>query len=191
MVRRTWFNIAMDIGLDLAALSNLVFRFHQRSLLLAFFFVLGALATARRAIILVLAAHLHPLGRRGAVVVHGPEGLADTEEEHHEAFLGELGVVDEVGIDHVLEVAAAVIRQQDVYCFCGLVGAALGRNGMVKGRDDVGDVREEPVGVDFAHRLLDGLGAKRAADLLEGKHFAGRCVFDEVDVREAALLVRG
>jgi hypothetical protein len=48
-------------------------------------------------------------------------------------------------------------------------------------------VVEEAVGVDLAHGLLDGLGAKGAADLLEGEELVGGRVLDEVDVGEAAL----
>jgi hypothetical protein len=49
---------------------------------------------------------------------------------------------------------------------------------------------EEPVGVDLAHGLLDGLGAEGTSDLFEGEELVARGVFDEVDIRKAALLER-
>lgn len=96
-------------------------------------------------------------------------------------------MVDEVGVDHVLQVAATEVGQQDVDGLGGLVGAALGSHGMVVGGDDGGDVGEEAVGVDLTHGLLDGLGAEGAADLLEGEELMGGRVLDEVNVGEAAL----
>lgn len=133
----------------------------------------------------LLPTHLHALRRRRLILVHGPQRLAHAQEQHHQVALGEAAVVDEVGVDHVLQVAAAVVRQQDVDGLAGVVAAAaaaVGRDAVVKGRDDGGDVVEEPVGVDLAHGLLDGLCAKGASDLLEGEELVGGGVFDEVDV---------
>jgi hypothetical protein len=48
---------------------------------------------------------------------------------------------------------------------------------VVYGWDDVGDVPEEAVGVDFVHCLLHGFGAKRAANLFEREEFVGCGVF--------------
>jgi hypothetical protein len=48
---------------------------------------------------------------------------------------------------------------------------------------------EEAVGIDFAHSLLDGLGTEGTSDLLEGKKFMGRCIFDEVYVGKTTLAV--
>jgi hypothetical protein len=56
------------------------------------------------------------------ILVHGLERFAYAEEEHHEPPLGELGVVDEVRVDHVLQIAAPVVGKQDVYGFGGGVG---------------------------------------------------------------------
>ena len=114
--------------------------------------------------------------------MHSAERLAHAEEEHHELALRKAGVVDQVGVDHVLQIAAAVVRQQDVDGLGGLVGAALRGHAVVDGRDDGGHVGEEPVGVDLAHGLLDGLGAKGASDLLEGEELVRCGVLDEVDV---------
>lgn len=114
--------------------------------------------------------------------MHRLEGFAYAQEQHHEVLLGESGVVDQVGVDHVLEVTAAIVRQEDVHRLGGLVGAALGRHGMVVCGYDSGNVREEAVRVDFAHGELDGFGAKGASDLLEGEELVRRRVFYEVDV---------
>lgn len=57
--------------------------------------------------------------------MHGFEGVADAEHEFHEFPLREAGVVDEVGVDHVLEVASSVVGEEDVD---GLGGAACVAN---------------------------------------------------------------
>jgi hypothetical protein len=48
------------------------------------------------------------------VLVHGLERFAHTQEEHHQSPLRELCVVDQIRIDHVLEVAATVVWEEDV-----------------------------------------------------------------------------
>jgi hypothetical protein len=48
------------------------------------------------------------------VLVHGLERPAHAQEEHHQSPLRELCVVDQIRIDHVLEVAAAVVWEEDV-----------------------------------------------------------------------------
>lgn len=138
----------------------------------------------------LLTAHLHALGGGGLVLVHCAQGLADAEEQHHELALGEVIVVDEVCVDHVLQVPPAVVGQQDIDSLAGVVAraaAAVRRHAVVVGRDDCGNVVEEAVGVDLAHGLLDGLGAEGASDLFEGEELVRGGVFDEVDVGEAAL----
>ena len=108
--------------------------------------------------------HLRVDGR-GA---HGA-GARDAEEEDHEAAFGEFGVVDEVGVDGVLEVAAAVVGEENVDCFGGGVGAIVGGgDGVVDGVDDVGVGGEEGVGFDFFEGEGNGFAAEGAADLFEG-----------------------
>lgn len=136
-------------------------------------------------------------GRRGgfhalrprAVLVHVLHAAADAEEEEHEALLGEARVVDEVGVDEVLQVAAAVVGEEDVdgLAVVGAAGATVGGDAVVDAVDDVRAVPEEVVGLDFLHGVRDGFGAERAADLFEGEELGGRGVLDEVDVGEAAL----
>lgn len=180
----------MRVCFCLAAVPNLVLRFHKRPFLLRLFVFFrsfrrratASTATALTWVIVCLVAHLHALCRRRVVVVHGAQCLADAEKQIHEVPLGEFGVVDEVGVDHILEVAAAVVRQQDIDSFGGFISAALGRNGVVGRGDDVGDVSEEAVGFDLAHGLLDGLGAERAANLFKGEVLLGGRVFDKVDI---------
>ena len=187
----TWLDITVGVRLDFAAallLRSSVLTLQEAPLLLALFLLLRALPPCgiRDAGVFIGMANLHALHRR-PVAVHSPECLADAQEEHHEAALGEVGVVDEVGVDNVLEVAAAVVGEEDVDGLGLLVGAALGGDAVVDGGYDGGHVGEEAVGVDLAHGLLDGLGAERAADLLEGEELVRVCVLDEVDVGEAAL----
>lgn len=133
---------------------------------------------------------LHALRAR-AVLVHVLHAAADAEEEEHEALLGEARVVDEVGVDEVLQVAAAVVGEEDVDGLA-VVGAAaaraaVGGDAVVDAVDDVRAVAEEVVGLDLLHGVRDGFGAKGAADLFEGEELRGRRVLDKVDVGEAAL----
>ena len=91
-------------------------------------------------------------------------------------------MVDQVGIDHVLEVTTAVIRQEDVHGLSCIIGTAFSRYGMVVCGYDSRNVGEEAVRVDFAHGELYGFGAKGASDLLEGEQLVRRRVFHEVDI---------
>lgn len=133
-----------------------------------------------------------------AKVVHGLEGAGYTEDEGEQMALGKGGVVDEVGVDGVLEVAALVVGQQDVDGLAvaaiaggtrvladGRAGAALVDDGVVDGVDDVGVV-EAGVGVGLGERAGDALSAKGTADLLEREQRTRR-ILGEVDVGEAAL----
>lgn len=123
------------------ATADLVFGLHQRPLLLTLLLLLcplaprvhppAGLATLVLNLIL-LAPHVHALNG-GLVVVHGAQGVADAKEEQHEAALGEAVVVDEVGVDHVLQVAALVVGQEHVDGLGRLVGAALRGHGVVVG----------------------------------------------------------
>lgn len=131
-----------------------------------------------------------------AVLVHGLERLGDAQHQLHELLLGEAGVVDEVGVDGILQVPALVVGQDDVDGLgAGVVavgaelGAGLGRDTVVDRVDDVGVRREEAVGLDLLESLGDGLLAEGAADLLQGEELGGCLVLDEVDVGEAALYV--
>jgi hypothetical protein len=73
-------------------------------------------------------------------------------------------MIDQICVDHVLQVSAAVVRQQDVDCFCGRIGAVR-RDAVVDGVDDVGVRGEEGVGFYFFEREGDGFLAEGAADL--------------------------
>lgn len=119
-------------------------------------------------------------------------------------------MVDEVGVDGVLEVSTAEVGEENVDCFLGAIvfrvaansgGAAggVGCDGVVDGFDDVG-VGEEFVGFDFLHSALDGFLAEGAwggqlgsalgvyamlggltADLFEGVELPGIVLY-EVDI---------
>jgi hypothetical protein len=49
------------------------------------------------------------------VLVHGLERFAHAQEEHHQSPLRELCVVDQIRIDHVLQVAASIVGKEDVH----------------------------------------------------------------------------
>lgn len=147
-------------------------------------------------------AHLHPLPTRAPrtstptptaarIHMHLAQRLTYAQKQLHEAFLGEFGVVDQIGVDQVLQVSSAVVRQQNVHRLGGLAAAALRGDRVVDAVDDARGVGEELVGVDLLHGLGDGLGAEGAADLFQGEELRGRGVLDKVDVGEAALLEGG
>ncbi|PFH61787.1 hypothetical protein XA68_16316 [Ophiocordyceps unilateralis] len=111
----------------------------------------------------------HPLSRRRRTIsMNSSQSLTNAQEEHHEMTFGKSGPIDEIGVNHILQIPAPIIRQQDVDRLGRLIGAAFRRDRMVHGRDDGGDVSEESVRLHLAHRLLDRLGPERASDLLEG-----------------------
>jgi hypothetical protein len=200
--KRTRLDVAMCVGPHGACcyplLSHCVFGLKQALGLLVIVVVVLAVASAR--------AHLHGLCSLGIsprsvptdlfriaialcaagpalyfVLVHSLEGLADAEEQGHEAALGELCVVDEVGVDEVLQVTAAVVGQEDVDGLCRGVGfVRLDR--VVDGADDVGVRCKEGVCLDFLERQAHALLPERTADLLQRQQLLVRIVLDEVHV---------
>lgn len=205
---RTRFDVPMRVALDLAR-GNALLAAHQWPLLLRLVILVGARSFPPFVLVVValgrhdifvdpVYAHLHPLapGTAGApttttadarVHVHLAQRLAHTQEELQEALLGELGVVDQVRVDQVLQVAPPVVREQHVDGLGGLAAAALRGDRVVDAVDDARGVGKELVGVDFLHRLGDRLGAEGASDLLKGEKLRGRGVLYEVDVGETAL----
>lgn len=110
------------------------------------------------------------------VLVHGFEGLANAQHQLHEASLAEACVVHEVGVDHVLEVAAAVVGEEDVDGLGGGGVIADARDfgtrvvlyGVVDAVDDIWVRGEEGVCLDFLESLRDRFLAERTPDLFEG-----------------------
>jgi hypothetical protein len=49
------------------------------------------------------------------VLMHGLERLTHAQEEYHQSSLWKLCVVDQIRIDHVLQVAASVVGEEDVH----------------------------------------------------------------------------
>ena len=97
-------------------------------------------------------------------------------------------MVHQIRIDGILQVSPAVVGEEDVDDLAAGVGPVLGVDDLVgEAGDDVGVRVEEGVGLALAQGEGDGLGAKGAADLLEGVEVPGGGVLDEVDVGEAAL----
>lgn len=66
--------------------------------------------------------------------------------------------------------------------------AAFAGDAVVDAVDDVRAVSEELVGFNLLHGLRDGLGAEGASYLFQGEELCGRCILDEVDVGETALV---
>ena len=95
-------------------------------------------------------------------------------------------MVDQVRIDHVLQIPAAVVRKEDIDCFGGGV-ALVRRDAIIDGRDDVRVRIKERVSFYFLEGEGDGFLAEGAAYLLEGEELLVRVILDEVDVGEAAL----
>lgn len=95
-------------------------------------------------------------------------------------------MIDQIGVDHVLQIAAPVIGEEDVDGFGTGVGAVRG-DAMVDAVDDVGVRRKEGVRLHFFEGERDGLGAEGTADLLEGVECIVAGILDEVDIRESAL----
>jgi hypothetical protein len=54
--------------------------------------------------------------------MHSFERAAHAQEEHHEALLRELRMIDQVRIYEVLQVSAAIVREENVYGFGGRIG---------------------------------------------------------------------
>jgi hypothetical protein len=125
---------------------------------------------------LILAARA-PRPALNLILVHSLERPAHAQEQHHEPPLGELCVVDQVCVDHVLQVAAAVVRQQDVDCFRGRIGLVC-LDGVVYRVDDVWVRGEERVRFDFLQREADALLAEGAPDLFQSEQLLVRIVLD-------------
>ena len=90
-----------------------------------------------------------------------------------------------------MEVAAAVVGKEDVDRFAAGVGGVLcGFNGVVDGVDDVGMGSEEGVGFHLFESKRNGFLTEGTADLFERIELRSRCFLDEVDVGEAALVMR-
>lgn len=87
-------------------------------------------------------------------------------------------MIDQVGIDRILEIASLVVWQKDVDRFrAGVttVGAKLRtrlcRDAMVDGVDDVVLRSEQTICLDLFQGLRYGLLAEGASDLLESEQF--------------------
>jgi len=180
--------VAPNHALAAPAVGTSVLRLHQRPLLLRLVVLIGAGRGSAPVLPLGRVAagggrHLHPLGPgRGVVDVHVAQAAAHAEEQAHELLLGEARVVDEVGVDHVLQVAAAVVREQHVDRLALLAAAALRGDAVVDAVDDAPAVPEKLVRLHLLHGLRYRLGPERASDLLERQQLRRRCVLYEVDV---------
>ena len=102
-------------------------------------------------------------------------------------------MVDQIRIDHILQIAPPIVRQQHIDRFTLIVAAAaaLAGDGVVDAVDDARTLRKHLVCLNLLHGLGDRLGAEGAADLFEGEELRVGRVLDEVDVREAALFCKG
>lgn len=87
-------------------------------------------------------------------------------------------MVHQVRVDHILQVAAPVIRQQNVDSLVLPFAAAFRGDAVVDVVNDSWRVAEQLVGFYFVHGLGDGFLTERASDLFEGEQFACGCVLD-------------
>lgn len=101
-------------------------------------------------------------------------------------LLWELGMVHQIRVYHILQIASPVVRQQYVHRFGAGVGL-VGSDAVVDTVDDVWAILKQRVCFYFFQRLRYGFLAKRAADLLQGVEGLRAGVLDEVDIGEAAL----
>ena len=88
-------------------------------------------------------------------------------------------MIDQVGVDGILQIPAPIVRQQDIDGLGARIGTVAGADdGMVDGVDDVGVRGEEGVGFDLLEGEGDGFLAEGAADLFQGVEGRGRVVGD-------------
>lgn len=98
---------------------------------------------------------LTPLPARGTlhpILMHRLQSSANAQEENHQSSFGKIRVVNEVRVDHVLQIAAPVVREEYVY---GL-GARIRFVAYDAVVDTVYDIwvwREESVCFNLLHRL--------------------------------------
>lgn len=103
-------------------------------------------------------------------------------------------MIDQIGINGILEVSALVIRQEDIdrlgagiAAVIAELGPGLGGHAVIDGMDNVFMRSEEVVRFDFFQCLRDGLLAEWTPDLLERVQFGGGLILDEVNIGESAL----
>ncbi|KAK4176320.1 hypothetical protein QBC36DRAFT_329525 [Triangularia setosa] len=100
--------------------------------------------------------------------MHPPQRLTHPQKQRHELLLWKFTVIHQVGIDHILEITPLVIRQQHIHRLRFLSPAPFRRDAIIDRVDYPGGGTENLVGFHLLHRLGDGLGTKRAADLFQG-----------------------
>lgn len=83
-------------------------------------------------------------------------------------------MIDEIRIDGILQIPAAVVGQEYVYRLATGIGLVVCRfDGMIDGMYDIGMRGEEGVSFNFFEGERDGLLAERAADLFESVESRG------------------
>ena len=86
-------------------------------------------------------------------------------------------MIDQIRVDHVLQISAAVVRKEDVDGLRGRVALVRG-NAIVDGMDDIRVRGEEGVGFYFFEGEGDGFLAEGTADLFEGEELLVRVILD-------------
>lgn len=211
----TRFDISMRIRAQVAILDSFLTSrdlvVHQRLILLVVLIHLLAGASLRfrhshgdlRVRVFALSSDsLRFAGGAGAalhsVLMHRSQGRGDPQHQHHESLFGKSGMIDQVGVDGILQVSTLVVGQQDVDGLRAGVasvrsefGARLRRNAVVYRVDDILLVCEQVVGLHLFQGLGDGLLAERTSDFLQRKQLGRGLVLYEVDVGKTTLSCSG
>lgn len=90
-------------------------------------------------------------------------------------------MVDKIRVNHVLQIAASIVREEDVNGLRGWIGS-IARDGVVDSVDYIRMRRKEGVCFDFLESERDRLLTEGTSYLLKREQFVGRRVFNKVDV---------
>jgi hypothetical protein len=113
--------------------------------------------------------------------MHRLQRFANTKHELHQLLFRELGVVDQIRIDHILQIPPPIVREQYIHRLrAGIIFVA--RDAVVDTGYDVRMWNEELVRLDFLERMLHGFLAERTPDLFQCVESVCGSIFDEVDV---------
>jgi hypothetical protein len=88
------------------------------------------------------------------VLMHSLQRFAHSQKQLHQPLLRELGVIDQIRIDHVLQVPSSVVRQKYVDRLCAWI-RLVACDGVIDGVDDIWIRREEAVCFDLLERERD------------------------------------
>lgn len=92
-------------------------------------------------------------------------------------------MVDQIGVNRILQVSSPVIREENIDGFTSWVASVVGGGDtVVDGVDDVWVRAEKSVCFDLFQGERNGFLAERAPDLFESIELGSRGVLDEINV---------